>query len=174
MSIRLNLGCGNDVREGYLNIDKYVKADKQIELNRIPYPFRNDSVDEILALNLLEHLTNPYDVLIEWHRICKPGSFIILTVPHFSSGNAWSDIQHTRPYSVSAFFNKDMQSYFNVVDWSVDFNYINKIFSFFVNKNLLCCKIWEYLFSGIIRSGDIHIILKVIKNKEVKNKCQKF
>ena len=166
--VKLNLGCGDDIRDGYINIDKYVKADKQLELNKIPYPFKNNSVDEILALNILEHLNNPYDILMEWHRICKPGATISIMTPHFSSGNAWADIQHTRPYSISAFFNKDMIPYFEVVGWSVDFNYLNNIFYPFVNMNLTSCKIWEYLFSGLIRSGDIHIQLKVIKQSEVK------
>lgn len=169
---KLNLGCGDDIREGYINIDKYIKADKQVELNKIPYPFETNSVDEILALNVLEHLNNPYDILLEWHRICKPGAKIILAVPHFSSGNAFADVQHVRPYSISAFYNKDMIDYFKVIKWRVDFNYFNKLFFPLVNHGLTSCKIWEYLFSGIIRSGDIHIILEVIKNKEVKTNAK--
>jgi SAM-dependent methyltransferase len=167
--MKLNLGCGDDIRNGYLNIDKYIKADKQIELNKVPYPFKTNSVDEILALNILEHLNNPYDILMEWHRICKHGAVIKILVPHFSSGNAWGDIQHTRPYSVGAFFNKDICNYFEVVKWKVYLNYINSIFRPLINYNLLCCKIWEYFFSGVIRSGDLYIELKVIKKtKEVK------
>ena len=169
MVLKLNLGCGEDIREGYINIDKYIKVCKQVDLNNIPYLWiKDNSIDEILALNILEHLNNPYDILMEWYRICKHGSKIIITVPHFSSGNSLGDIQHTRPYSIGAFFNKNMHDYFKVIKWRVDFNYFNKLFFPFVNCGLTLCKIWEHLFSGIIRSGDIHIILEVIKNKEVK------
>ncbi len=160
--MKLNLGCGKDKRNGYLNIDWYEDADKRINLSKIPYPFKENSVTEILALNILEHLENPYDILLEWHRICKPGAKIILKVPHFASGNAWADLQHKRPFSWYCFQNEDLKPFFKNIKCKITFPYkIQKPLEWFVNQ---APKFWEYYFSGIIRSGDIEVEL-IVKEK---------
>jgi SAM-dependent methyltransferase len=46
-------------------------------------PFRADSFDLIVALDLLEHLDEDLAALRELYRICKPGGFLCVTVPAF-------------------------------------------------------------------------------------------
>lgn len=84
---RLNLGCGRAVRpahNGWVNVDyeSGPGVDIRLDLNSPRYPFKSNSVDEILASHVLEHLENPFKILAEWHRILKPGGRLELIVPH--------------------------------------------------------------------------------------------
>lgn len=84
--IRLNLGCGGDVREGFTNIDLYAEQDDSIlkadvrELHKVYQP---RSVDEIVAQDVLEHISHreAQDVLSVWCDLLKPGGRIEIRVP---------------------------------------------------------------------------------------------
>lgn len=85
-SIKLHLACGNDYREGYINVDLYdenIKVDQKFDVRKIPYP--DNSVDEILALHIIEHFDfyEGKEVLKEWYRVLKPGGKLILETPDF-------------------------------------------------------------------------------------------
>lgn len=62
-------------------------------LTECDYP--DDYFDQVILWHVLEHLTNPREVLAEIHRILKPGGQVIVAVPNFSSfqsqwsGPAW-------------------------------------------------------------------------------------
>jgi len=55
---RLNLGCGKDIREGFINLDLYDGEGVDIVHNftDLPLPFEDHSIDYILCSNILEHL----------------------------------------------------------------------------------------------------------------------
>jgi len=42
----------------------------------------NHSYDVVLSSHCLEHIANPLRALKEWRRICKPGGYLCLIVPH--------------------------------------------------------------------------------------------
>lgn len=48
-------------------------------------PFANDEFDLIICEMVLEHLTNPYDVMSEVFRVLKPGGFFLAVTPNFWS-----------------------------------------------------------------------------------------
>lgn len=81
--LRLNLGCGSDIREGYQNIDirSLPNISVVVDINRLPY--RDNSVDEILALDVLEHAprTETVNVLKEWAGRLKIGGLLIIQMP---------------------------------------------------------------------------------------------
>ena len=47
-------------------------------------PFKKRSFDTIFCSQVLEHVANPLAVLLEFHRILKPGGTLILSVPHLA------------------------------------------------------------------------------------------
>ena len=102
--MKINLGCGYTKKKGYLNCDlsKEVKPDKIINLEK-PLPWKDNSVDEIIANNVLEHIQNIIPLLKEIYRICKKNAMIKIIVPHYASRAAWSDLTHVRPFSWSSF-----------------------------------------------------------------------
>lgn len=82
--MRLNLGCGDDRREGYVNIDlRSDVADLNCDVTKLG-EFEDGSVDEILALDILEHFPSfrSLDILAEWNRVLKDDGVLTLRVPN--------------------------------------------------------------------------------------------
>lgn len=81
--MKLNLAAGDDRREGYVSVDlRPDVADVVADVRSLPYD--DGSVDEILALDCLEHF--PADqtqaILAEWRRVLVPGGLLTLKVPN--------------------------------------------------------------------------------------------
>ena len=98
---KLNLGCGEFKKAGYLNLDgnPACRPDQVHDLNQLPYPFPNNCFERIEADHVLEHLANPFAIMKELHRILAPKGRLILRVPHFSRGFTHAD--HRRGFDVS-------------------------------------------------------------------------
>jgi SAM-dependent methyltransferase len=89
--IRLNLGCGDKILPGYINVD--VVSDRAgnkpdfvtdiRSLKSIPDSF----AEEVLAVHVVEHFWRweVLDVLKEWCRVLKPGGKMILECPNLRS-----------------------------------------------------------------------------------------
>jgi|SRR3989344_1644318 len=97
---KLNLGCGNNIRSGYVNLDnvKLDGVDIVHDLNKYPYPFKNNEFDEIICHHILEHLDNIPKCLKELSRIGRKGAKIKIRAPHFASYSAWTDLTHKHPF----------------------------------------------------------------------------
>jgi SAM-dependent methyltransferase len=78
--LRLNLGCSNDHRQGFVNVDIAQPADELVDLAR-PWPWPDDSVEHILAFDVLEHLPSKIVALNEAYRVLEPGGLLELAVP---------------------------------------------------------------------------------------------
>ncbi len=102
---KLNLGCGQDYRKGYINIDKikFPKIDKIVNLDNFPYDFEDNTFSKVLLLNILEHLEKPLQVLEEVWRISKSGAIIKIKVPFYNSSAAYGDVQHIRFFNFESF-----------------------------------------------------------------------
>jgi SAM-dependent methyltransferase len=63
-------------------------------------PFRSDSIDLLLAADVIEHLDDDREALREFVRVLRPGGHLVLTVPAFPSLWGPQDIvaQHRRRY----------------------------------------------------------------------------
>lgn len=105
VSTRLNLGCGPKRLEGALNVDvaEGAAADLCFDLNARPWPLPRNHFTEIQARDVLEHLESIPSVLEELHEVCADGARIHLTVPHFSSANAFTDPTHRHFFGASSF-----------------------------------------------------------------------
>src|SRR5665811_165723 len=81
--IKVNLGCGNETKAGWITIDKYQKADINTDIDNIP--LEAGTVDMIYCSHVLEHITftKEKQTLDEIYRILKPGGELIVVVPDF-------------------------------------------------------------------------------------------
>ena len=121
--MRLNLGCGDKILDGWVNVDKYntFKVDIVHDLESIPYPFEDDSVDEILLSHVLEHLgQNPNtfnDIIKELYRICKNNCVINISVPHPRHDDFINDPTHVRPITVEllSLYNKKQNEHWRSI-----------------------------------------------------------
>jgi glycosyltransferase involved in cell wall biosynthesis/ubiquinone/menaquinone biosynthesis C-methylase UbiE len=78
--LKLNLGCGSDIRESYQNIDLFVVGDDIIKMDALELEYADNEVDEILAKDLLQYLPmNETELALqEWARVLKPGGLLEL------------------------------------------------------------------------------------------------
>ncbi len=102
---KLNLGCGVKSRKGYINVDiaKLPGIDVVHDLNKFPYPFKDNQFEEINAFSIIEHLDDVNKVMKELHRILKPSGVLKIIVPHFSSYSVWLDPTHKRAFTYDTF-----------------------------------------------------------------------
>jgi SAM-dependent methyltransferase len=101
----LNLGCGRKRREGAVNVDCTARTRPDVvhDLNVRPWPFPNDAFAEVFAFDVLEHLEDVVAAMEEVHRVCRNGARVEITVPHFSSANAFTDPTHRHFFSRFSF-----------------------------------------------------------------------
>lgn len=83
MSLKLNIGAGSTVIDGFTPIDRKLGSEA------FPLPYPDGSVDEIRASHILEHFTfaESQAALKEWARVLKPGGRIRLAVPDLEAAD---------------------------------------------------------------------------------------
>lgn len=86
--VRINLGCGDKIIEGYINVDVVEsragkKPDIICDLHKLDI-FENNFADEVMAIHVIEHFWQweINDILLEWKRILKNNGKLILECPN--------------------------------------------------------------------------------------------
>src|ERR1039458_8172909 len=81
--VRIDLGCGTNKQNGFIGVDRYPLpgVDAIADMNE-PLPFRDDSVDLLVASHSLEHVNNLLATMKEVYRICKHGAQLCLIAPY--------------------------------------------------------------------------------------------
>jgi predicted SAM-dependent methyltransferase len=108
--VKLNLGAGIHRPKGYHTVDLH-HADTVMSVADFPWPWADDSVSEILASHVLEHVDRhaAIAVLAECWRVLRPGGVLRLAVPDFdifADGIVTGDWQALRgyPYTDANYF----------------------------------------------------------------------
>jgi glycosyltransferase involved in cell wall biosynthesis/ADP-heptose:LPS heptosyltransferase/2-polyprenyl-3-methyl-5-hydroxy-6-metoxy-1,4-benzoquinol methylase/Flp pilus assembly protein TadD len=79
----LNLGCGLDVRDGFVNIDFFSDNERVVRMDIRKIELPDNVADGVLASDVLEHFSHREtdEILREWARVLKPGGEIIIRCP---------------------------------------------------------------------------------------------
>jgi hypothetical protein len=98
--MKLNLGCGSQILDGWVNVDKFGSPDRLFDLETFPWPWADNSVDEVLLSHVLEHLGQSPQVFIaimrELYRVCHDGATVHIRIPHPRHDNFLTDPTHVR------------------------------------------------------------------------------
>jgi len=174
--MKINLGCGNDKRKGYVNCDisPDVNPDEIVDLEK-KLPFKDSSVDEIIANHVLEHINNFVQTMHEFHRVCKKNGVIKIKVPFYSSWGQFNDPTHVRFFTPFTFdyFQKGNYSHevgveedlFKIERVKINFGIgksrvLNFMFNPLINLNH---KFYCRFFSWIFPAAEIEFELVVLK-----------
>lgn len=102
--MKLNLGSGYKRFPDFLNVDFDLKTnpDFVVDLEKEPWPFQDNSVIEVKAHHILEHLGDPgfFHFLKELYRVCQDGAIIEIVVPHHNHDVFKNDPTHRRPITI--------------------------------------------------------------------------
>ena len=118
----LHLGSGLSPIQGATTVDFNCDANPSVvwDLNQFPWPFEDSSFDQVVALNILEHLDDFLSVMGEIHRVCRPDAEVRILVPHFSSVAVHVDPTHKQYLSASS------------CDYFIEGSELEKQFGFYV------------------------------------------
>ena len=139
----LDIGCGNKKTEGAIGIDiaDIPGVDVVHDLNQVPYPFEDESFDEVHMLDVIEHLNEVIPVMNECHRLLKPGGKLFIRVVYWNHKYAWSDPTHVRAFSEVSFefFVGDRRDYYTKKQFrelEIDYIYSGRALKWIKSKKL--------------------------------------
>lgn len=99
--MKLDLGCGLRKKAGFVGVDHSAECNPDVvhDLRIVPWPFDDDSVDEVHCSHFLEHLDGAQRIAFmqELHRVLKPNARATIITPYWSSVGAVQDPTHQWP-----------------------------------------------------------------------------
>ena len=174
-SRKLHLGCGTNIKKGYVNLDKenIRGVDVVHDLDKYPWPFPSNHFDEVYGQDVIEHVKDLFRAMKEIHRICRHNANVRLIVPYWHSSAAFYP-NHNYFFNVDSMklFTEKNRSYDNYFGFTMEKitlipSKIGKIFppipipkSIFPNAVNLR-HLASYLFGEIILKIDFN--MKVVK-----------
>lgn len=176
--MKLHIGCGYEHLEWWINTDiiQLPGVDQILDLDSFPYPFDDNTVEEIYSAHVLEHVSDLWKTMEEFTRICKPWAQIKVIVPYFSNPWTRADYTHKRGFTTATFAYFHPDFFYNhgakiiCKQFRIHFLWnrkqflsshpINRIPDFFIN---LAPKVYERFFAYIFPSAEIHYLLEVTK-----------
>lgn len=163
--IFLDLGCGNRKKEGYIGMDRYLLKGVDIvsDIDK-GLPFKDDVIEGVYSNYFLEHTIDLIFTFQEIYRVCKNKALVVLTVPYYTSINAFKDPTHKNFFTEETFkyFSRDkwygsdykINTNFRLLDIEYHYSRLVKILPFFK----------KYIRRHIINSvGAMTVKLEVIK-----------
>jgi len=179
--MKLNLGSGHKKIDGFINVDKYLlfKPDVVCDLENCPWPFKDNSIDKIIAHHVMEHLGQTahqfMDILAELYRICKPDALIEIFVPHPYHYTFIGDPTHVRVITPEQFSLFDKDTYpesvmressglqFKVVDlfYQPDYSYRLKLDA----KEITYQEVLDLSKTHLNVMEETRMLIQVIKNE---------
>lgn len=108
MDKKLNIGCGRDIRSGWINADisKEVPADIYIDIRTDVIPLPDESCTEVYASGILEQIGSNNEflhALNECHRVLIPNGKMVVVVPNAKHAIAHQDPMDVRKFTIPTF-----------------------------------------------------------------------
>ncbi len=177
----LDVGCGKHKIPGSIGMDIVALdgVDVVHNVNVSPWPFEDNTFDEIIMSHLIEHCDSIPRLMEEVHRVSKNGAIIKIITPHYTDMISWSDITHKWHLNTSSFkyflpdysTNYYSKARFETLTVYVEISNLFKYMGFEILVNLVNInrifrfirRFWELYLCFIIRGKTMHITLKTIK-----------
>lgn len=109
----LHIGAGRSLDDRFLDDKRFVYVTNDIEaldtinwpynLEALPWPFPDDCFNYIIAVDILEHLTDTKSVIEECWRCLVPSGTLEIQVPFFGSFAHATDMTHKRGFTPDSF-----------------------------------------------------------------------
>lgn len=175
----LDVGCGVKKFTGSIGIDNNprTKADVLCDLDHFPYPFRDNSFDQLRAIHVIEHVADVIRTMEEFHRLVRPGGNVILETPHYTDFSSFCDPTHRWHLNSFSF------RYFG--ENNAGFGYYSRVrfrekkirvkllalwrylgFEFAVNAFPRFRRFWEYYLCYVVRGKVMTFEFEVLKSPE--------
>lgn len=113
----LDLGCGDNKKEGYFGVDAYStpSVDYLVDLFKFPWPFPDNCVDGVFSSHFFEHIPAKLrpGFMDELYRVMKVGAQATIITPYWSSMRAVQDFSHEWPpicESSYLYYNKNWRT----------------------------------------------------------------
>ena len=108
--LKLDLACGGNKQPGFHGVDiaKLPNVDQVVNLEKFPWPWADESVEEVFCSHYIEHTPDLIAFMDELYRILVVGGKVTVYAPYYSSMRAWQDPTHKRAISEATFlyYNK--------------------------------------------------------------------
>jgi len=172
----LDVGCGRNKHPGSIGIDRNRDTDADVicDLDRVPYPFRDNLFDEIRVTHVIEHVADVIATMEELHRLARSGGRIRIETPHHTDFSSFCDPTHRWHLNSFSF------RYFG--DRNGGFGYYSRArmreqrvsvkllrlwkwlgFEFAVNHSFVFRRFWEHYLCFLVRGKVIQFDLEVLK-----------
>ena len=181
--MKLNIGSGSKRIPEYLNIDvdPGSNPDYCLNIERDQLPFEDDSIDEVLAHHILEHLGDGFfHCLQELYRVCKHGALIDVRVPHPRHDTFLIDPTHRRPiypHTLDMFSKTKNKRDLDAGGAESPLGFIYDVDLIVINHNFVIDEYWQKQFQNFTEEQCEHaarsfnnviveISIKLMVNKE--------
>jgi predicted SAM-dependent methyltransferase len=105
--MKLELGCGRFPSAGYVHHDIWAHSphiDLTFDLDKTPWPIATGSVEDLLALDVFEHLKiDIREWLDECYRILRPDGTLTMRLPAWDNPLSYRDPTHRKVYHEETF-----------------------------------------------------------------------
>jgi SAM-dependent methyltransferase len=172
----LDVGCGIHKQPGAIGIDRNPasRADVLCDLDHLPYPFRDNSFDRLLAIHVIEHVADVIRTMEEFHRLVRPEGTVRIETPHYTDFSSFCDPthrSHLNSYSFRYFGeNHAGFGYYTAVKFreiSIQVKLLSFWkwlgFEFLVNHFSRYRRFWEHYLCFVVRGKAMIFEFEVIK-----------